>query len=122
MNTFDISVNVGVSESVTFVLTYQEVLTRVHGLYKHVVSLPLPIEPPAITDVRVHVTINESRPITRVHVPAPAERLSDRNNRALAHLPAAVDGVRVTGERSGCVDVDFKPTTELTGNVQLIVL
>lgn len=38
-NVFDISVNVGGKESVQFELTYQEVLQRVHGVYKHTVNI-----------------------------------------------------------------------------------
>ncbi len=72
----------------------------------------------------MHVAINESRPITRVLVPAPGERLSDRNNRALAQMTvaAAAEGVHVLGEGSRVVDVVFKPPSALTGNVQLVLL
>jgi hypothetical protein len=38
-NMFDISVNVGANEKVTFNLTYQEILQRVHSVYKHVINM-----------------------------------------------------------------------------------
>ena len=65
-NDFDVSVNVAAGEKVTFNLWYQEVLQRRVGHYEHIIN----IDPGQIVpDLKVEVHINESRPLTVVHVP-----------------------------------------------------
>ena len=65
-NDFDVSVNVAAGEKVTFNLWYQEVLQRRVGHYEHIIN----IDPGQIVpDLKVEVYINESRPLTVVHVP-----------------------------------------------------
>lgn len=39
---FEISVNVAAYDKVVFNLTYQELLKRTHGVYKHVINLQPP--------------------------------------------------------------------------------
>ncbi|XP_069689638.1 inter-alpha-trypsin inhibitor heavy chain H4-like isoform X2 [Periplaneta americana] len=64
---FTVSVNVEPKKKVTFNLTYEELLSRKLGTYKHVINL----DPGQIVrDLSVEVHINESADITTLNVPA----------------------------------------------------
>ncbi|XP_069689636.1 inter-alpha-trypsin inhibitor heavy chain H4-like [Periplaneta americana] len=66
-NRFTVSVNVEPQKKVTFNLTYEELLSRKLGTYKHVINL----DPGQIVrDLSVEVRINESADITTLNVPA----------------------------------------------------
>ncbi|XP_064603732.1 inter-alpha-trypsin inhibitor heavy chain H4-like isoform X2 [Liolophura sinensis] len=65
-NKFTASVNVAAAMSVTFELTYQELLERRLGLYEHVIYID-PGQP--VADMKVDVYIVESRVITDLSVP-----------------------------------------------------
>ncbi|XP_069689635.1 inter-alpha-trypsin inhibitor heavy chain H4-like isoform X2 [Periplaneta americana] len=66
-NRFTVSVNVEPKKKVTFNLTYEELLSRKLGTYKHVINL----DPGQIVrDLSVEVRINESADITTLNVPA----------------------------------------------------
>ncbi|XP_069689616.1 inter-alpha-trypsin inhibitor heavy chain H4-like isoform X2 [Periplaneta americana] len=66
-NRFTVSVNVEPQKKVTFNLTYEELLSRKLGTYKHVINL----DPGQIVrDLSVEVHINESADITTLNVPA----------------------------------------------------
>ncbi|CAG2250624.1 unnamed protein product [Mytilus edulis] len=65
-NRFSVDVNVAAESSVTFNLTYQELLERVYGEYEHIIY----IDPGQIVeDFKIDVAIHESRDITKVSVP-----------------------------------------------------
>ncbi|XP_063421441.1 inter-alpha-trypsin inhibitor heavy chain H3-like [Mytilus trossulus] len=65
-NRFSVDVNVAAESSVTFNLTYQELLERVYGEYEHIIY----IDPGQIVeDFTIDVAIHESRDITEVSVP-----------------------------------------------------
>ncbi|XP_069689611.1 inter-alpha-trypsin inhibitor heavy chain H5-like [Periplaneta americana] len=67
-NQFTVSVNVEPHKKVTFNLTYEELLSRKLGTYKHVMNL----DPGQIVrDLSVEVRIQESSDIGSVNVPAP---------------------------------------------------
>ncbi|XP_076107954.1 inter-alpha-trypsin inhibitor heavy chain H3-like [Mytilus galloprovincialis] len=65
-NRFSVEVNVAAESSITFNLTYQELLERVYGEYEHIIY----IDPGQIVeDFKIDVAIHESRDITKVSVP-----------------------------------------------------
>ncbi|XP_033745783.1 inter-alpha-trypsin inhibitor heavy chain H3-like isoform X2 [Pecten maximus] len=65
-NKFQVNVNVAPQSTVTFNLTYQNLLRRNHGIYEHVIYL----DPgQVVDDLRVDVAIQESRTITSIKVP-----------------------------------------------------
>ncbi|XP_071156829.1 inter-alpha-trypsin inhibitor heavy chain H3-like isoform X1 [Mytilus edulis] len=65
-NRFSVDVNVAAESKVTFNLTYQELLERVHEQYEHIVY----VDPGQIVeDFTIDVYIHESRDITKVSVP-----------------------------------------------------
>jgi len=64
-NSFQISINLAPHESVRFNLTYQEILKRVQGVYRHVLN----IQPDQrIRSVNISVNIHELGRIKRIHV------------------------------------------------------
>ncbi|XP_069668859.1 inter-alpha-trypsin inhibitor heavy chain H4-like [Periplaneta americana] len=66
-NRFAVSLNVKAEERITFNLTYEELLVRKLGVYKHIINL----DPGQIvSDFRVEVHIKESNRITKLEVPA----------------------------------------------------
>ncbi|CAC5406710.1 unnamed protein product [Mytilus coruscus] len=65
-NRFSVDVNLAAESKVTFNLTYQELLERVYGEYKHIIY----VDPGQIVeDFMIDVYIHESRNITQVSVP-----------------------------------------------------
>ncbi|XP_052059436.1 inter-alpha-trypsin inhibitor heavy chain H3-like isoform X8 [Mytilus californianus] len=65
-NRFNVDVNLAAESKVTFNLTYQELLERVYGEYKHIIY----VDPGQIVeDFKIDVYIHESRNITQVSVP-----------------------------------------------------
>ncbi|XP_052059439.1 inter-alpha-trypsin inhibitor heavy chain H3-like [Mytilus californianus] len=65
-NRFSVDVNIAAESTVTFNLTYQELLERVYGEYEHIIY----IDPGQIVeDFKIDVAIHESRDITKVSVP-----------------------------------------------------
>jgi uncharacterized protein YegL len=123
---FDVSINVGAHESVSFNLTYQEILQRVHGVYKHTININTQQDKP-VADMRVHVTINERRTITRLLVPAVGKKLSEKNNKDLTKLAAATNvEVKQTplsdGGSNAEIDYAPKPADQGGDGVQLVTL
>uniref|UniRef100_A0A914W6T1 Inter-alpha-trypsin inhibitor heavy chain H3 n=1 Tax=Plectus sambesii TaxID=2011161 RepID=A0A914W6T1_9BILA len=87
-NTFNISVNIAPYNFARFKLVYQELLQRVRGAYKHQIN----VHPgQAVDDLQVNVTINETSPISIIHVPTFAAKLSDKSNKELLLLKEASD-------------------------------
>jgi hypothetical protein len=83
---FALSVNVEPQRKIDFKLTYEEVLSRQLGTYKHVINL----DPGQIVnDLKVTTRINESCNITMLRVPAL------RTSNDILEQPS--------GERSKCV-------------------
>ncbi|XP_052059437.1 inter-alpha-trypsin inhibitor heavy chain H3-like [Mytilus californianus] len=65
-NRFSVDVNIAAESTVTFNLTYQELLERVYGEYEHIIY----IDPgQVVEDFKIDVVIHESRDITKVSVP-----------------------------------------------------
>uniref|UniRef100_A0A914UZC7 Inter-alpha-trypsin inhibitor heavy chain H3 n=1 Tax=Plectus sambesii TaxID=2011161 RepID=A0A914UZC7_9BILA len=125
-STFNISVNIAPYNSARFKLVYQELLQRVRGAYKHQIN----VHPgQAVDDLQVNVTINESSPISIIHVPTFAAKLSDKSNKELLLLKEASD-VRIEKVSDTEMTVKWHPsaanqTQYLTNDVldgQLIVL
>ncbi|OWF55795.1 inter-alpha-trypsin inhibitor heavy chain H3-like isoform X2 [Mizuhopecten yessoensis] len=121
-NKFQVDVNIAGLNSVTFNLTYQNLLRRNHGTYEHVIY----IDPgQVVDDLRIDVAIQESRAITYIKVPplrndtiedftegARNELVSiDRPTRETARIhyyPSAVDQRRASARGlSGLFSVEY---------------
>uniref|UniRef100_A0A915J7Q7 Inter-alpha-trypsin inhibitor heavy chain H3-like n=1 Tax=Romanomermis culicivorax TaxID=13658 RepID=A0A915J7Q7_ROMCU len=83
-NSFQISVNVGANESVIFDLTYQEVLKRVHGFYKHVINVETEEQ---VQDMNIEVKISEMGKIKSVKVPKFEPKIGEKTNLELLSSP-----------------------------------
>uniref|UniRef100_A0A914W3C9 Inter-alpha-trypsin inhibitor heavy chain H3-like n=1 Tax=Plectus sambesii TaxID=2011161 RepID=A0A914W3C9_9BILA len=125
-NKFNISVNIAPYNFARFKLVYQELLQRVRGAYKHQIN----VHPGhAVDDLQVNVRINESSPLSIIHVPTFAAKLSDKSNKELLLLKEASD-VRIEKVSDTEMTVKWHPsaanqTQYLTNDVldgQLIVL
>lgn len=77
---FQISVNVAANSKTVFNLTYQEMLKRVHGVYKHIVNLQ-PDRP--VEKAQIDVFITERAEIINMHVPIFAPRMGEKTNKEL---------------------------------------
>uniref|UniRef100_A0A914W5Z2 Uncharacterized protein n=1 Tax=Plectus sambesii TaxID=2011161 RepID=A0A914W5Z2_9BILA len=122
-NVFEISINLAAHSKINFNLTYQEVLRRVHGVYKHIINVH-PNQP--VDDVQVDVLIAERDPISLIHVPAFGEDTAKLSNKELLNVPEATDvEARSTNEKTGSLAyVHFKPemSAQKRVNGQLVVL
>ncbi|XP_071439924.1 inter-alpha-trypsin inhibitor heavy chain H4-like isoform X2 [Hetaerina americana] len=74
-NLFAVSVNLEAYSSMTFNLTYEELLARRHGLYDHVIHLVTCNQ--IIQDINVEVYISEPQKITTIKVPEPTTSKED---------------------------------------------
>uniref|UniRef100_A0A914WSY5 Uncharacterized protein n=1 Tax=Plectus sambesii TaxID=2011161 RepID=A0A914WSY5_9BILA len=105
-NTFNISVNIAPYNFARFKLVYQELLQRVRGTYKHQIN----VHPgQAVDDLQVNITINESSPISIIHVPTFAAKLSDKSNKELLLLKEASD-VRIEKTSDTEMTVKWHPS------------
>lgn len=104
-NTFTISVNVAAQSKAIFNLTYQELLKRVHGVYKHIVNLqpdqvgsdiivvdeisqlkePCFIQ--SVNKVQVDIFITERGDIKNIKIPKFAPKIGEKTNKELLTAP-----------------------------------
>lgn len=73
--------NVAAKEKVSFNLTYQEILRRVHGVYKHIVHVTPRQQ--VVDDMRVEVIIDERYQITRLLAPEFGAKTGEMTNEEL---------------------------------------
>ena len=106
-NDFDVSVNVAAGEKVTFNLWYQEVLQRRVGHYEHIIN----IDPGQIVpDLKVEVHINESRPLTVVHVP-PIRKEGAKDKEKESEYYNVIKSFKFCLLFNACMGTTFKPYT-----------
>jgi hypothetical protein len=92
-----VSINVAAKGEVDFVLVYEELLTRKLGVYEQVFN----IDPGQLVfDLSVRVRINETRPLSKVHVPAmqtgnEITTSDDRSGNSLATITKTSDSLAV---------------------------
>ncbi len=90
MNNFEISVNVAAKQSILFNLTYQEVLKRVHDVYKHIVNVQT--NGHTVEDLQVDVLIAERGNVTFLRVPKFGPRIGEKTNQELKALEGEIRG------------------------------
>uniref|UniRef100_A0A915K1V8 Uncharacterized protein n=1 Tax=Romanomermis culicivorax TaxID=13658 RepID=A0A915K1V8_ROMCU len=110
-NIFQISVNVAAESKVTFNLTYQEILQRVHGVYKHVVDAQTNYP---VNSVNIEIEIHERGEITDLKVPRFEEKISEKTNKELLTYASEKDAIieRSSNGSESSVIVKFSPQTK----------
>jgi uncharacterized protein YegL len=116
---FRTSVNVRGGGKVEFDLTYQEVLQRRHGVYKHIINV---LSTKGVDDVKIDVFISERGKITTLKIPKFAPKIAVKTNKELLALPENSGAVTRSSEKDGVstAHVSYVPATSTQG--QLAVL